>query len=79
MSSRFLSLKEVLTSYKCGGCICKVKYLKKYPEGVDRLFTGTREDLWNTVPPKMAQRIFSGMLNETLSILTVRYGQVGIK
>ncbi|KRT82886.1 hypothetical protein AMK59_4181, partial [Oryctes borbonicus] len=37
---------------------------------------GTKEDLWNTVPPKMAQRVFSGMLNETLTILTVRYGQI---
>ncbi|XP_044259026.1 uncharacterized protein LOC123007679 [Tribolium madens] len=36
---------------------------------------GTREDLWNTVPPKMAQRVFSGMLNESLTILTVRYTQ----
>lgn len=26
----------------------------------------------------MAQRVFQGMLNETLSILTVRYTQVGI-
>jgi hypothetical protein len=38
--------------------------------------TGTKEDLWNTVPPKMAQRVFSGMLNESLTILTVRYTQV---
>lgn len=37
---------------------------------------GTKEDLWNTVPPKIAQRIFSGMLNESLTILTVRYTQV---
>ncbi|XP_023018112.2 uncharacterized protein KIAA0825 isoform X1 [Leptinotarsa decemlineata] len=36
---------------------------------------GTREDLWNTVPPKMAQRVFSGMLNESLTILTVRFTQ----
>ncbi|XP_030762018.1 uncharacterized protein LOC115886854 [Sitophilus oryzae] len=36
---------------------------------------GTREDLWTTVPPKMAQRVFSGMLNESLTILTVRYTQ----
>ncbi|KAF7275918.1 hypothetical protein GWI33_011144 [Rhynchophorus ferrugineus] len=36
---------------------------------------GTKEDLWNTVPPKMAQRVFSGMLNESLTILTVRYTQ----
>ncbi|XP_060523495.1 uncharacterized protein LOC132700308 isoform X2 [Cylas formicarius] len=36
---------------------------------------GTREDLWNTVPPKMAQRVFAGMLNESLTILTVRYTQ----
>ncbi|KAJ8976340.1 hypothetical protein NQ317_009792 [Molorchus minor] len=34
---------------------------------------GTKEDLWNTVPPKMAQRVFAGMLNESLTILTVRY------
>ncbi|XP_066248590.1 LOW QUALITY PROTEIN: uncharacterized protein KIAA0825 homolog [Euwallacea similis] len=36
---------------------------------------GTKEDLWDTVPPKMAQRVFSGMLNESLTILTVRYTQ----
>ncbi|KAH1027558.1 hypothetical protein HUJ05_001042, partial [Dendroctonus ponderosae] len=36
---------------------------------------GTKEDLWNTVPPKMAQRVFAGMLNESLTILTVRYSQ----
>ncbi|XP_069686623.1 uncharacterized protein KIAA0825 [Periplaneta americana] len=36
---------------------------------------GTREDLWNTVPPKMAQRVLAGMLNESLTILTVRYMQ----
>ncbi|XP_037890187.1 uncharacterized protein LOC119637868 [Glossina fuscipes] len=37
---------------------------------------GTKDDLWNSVPPKMAQRIFSGMLNDTLSVLTVRYSQI---
>ncbi|XP_037940493.1 uncharacterized protein LOC119673299 [Teleopsis dalmanni] len=37
---------------------------------------GTNDDLWNSVPPKMAQRIFAGMLNETLSILTIRYSQI---
>ncbi|XP_013172139.1 PREDICTED: uncharacterized protein LOC106121150 isoform X3 [Papilio xuthus] len=37
---------------------------------------GSRKDLWDTVPPRMAQRIFAGMLNETLTILTVRYCQV---
>ncbi|XP_060801824.1 uncharacterized protein LOC106130373 isoform X2 [Amyelois transitella] len=36
---------------------------------------GSRKDLWGTVPPRMAQRIFAGMLNETLTILTVRYCQ----
>ncbi|PSN52582.1 hypothetical protein C0J52_13082 [Blattella germanica] len=36
---------------------------------------GTKEDLWNTVPPKMAQRVLAGMLNESLTILTVRYTQ----
>ncbi|CAG9824113.1 unnamed protein product [Phaedon cochleariae] len=36
---------------------------------------GTKEDLWNTVPPSMAQRVFSGMLNESLTILTIRYTQ----
>lgn len=41
------------------------------------LIKGTKEDLWNTVPPKMAQRVFAGMLNESLTILTVRYMQVG--
>ncbi|XP_024938115.1 uncharacterized protein LOC107265150 isoform X3 [Cephus cinctus] len=34
---------------------------------------GTKADLWNTVPPKMAQRVFSGMLNESLSIITARF------
>lgn len=34
---------------------------------------GTRQDLWNTVPPKTAQRVLAGMLNETLTILTSRY------
>ncbi|XP_055846207.1 uncharacterized protein LOC129912111 [Episyrphus balteatus] len=37
---------------------------------------GTKDDLWNSVPPKMAQRIFAGMLNETLSVLTVRYSHI---
>lgn len=36
---------------------------------------GTKEDLWNTVPPKMAQRVLAGMLNESLTILAVRYTQ----
>ncbi|RZF41589.1 hypothetical protein LSTR_LSTR000303 [Laodelphax striatellus] len=36
---------------------------------------GTREDLWTTVPPKMAQRVFAGVLNESLTILVVRYMQ----
>ncbi|XP_011634048.1 uncharacterized protein LOC105425139 isoform X1 [Pogonomyrmex barbatus] len=34
---------------------------------------GTKADLWNTVSPKMAQRVFSEMLNESLSILTTRF------
>jgi len=37
---------------------------------------GSKTDLWNSVPPKMAQKIFAGMLNETLSVLTVRYTQI---
>lgn len=37
------------------------------------IFTGTKADLWNTVSPKMAQRVFSGMLNESLSIITTRF------
>lgn len=37
---------------------------------------GSKNDLWNSVPPKMAQKIFAGMLNETLSVLTVRYTQI---
>ncbi|XP_046432279.1 uncharacterized protein LOC124185487 isoform X1 [Neodiprion fabricii] len=37
------------------------------------IILGTKEDLWNTVPPKMAQRVFSGMLDESLTILTVRF------
>ncbi|XP_058792263.1 uncharacterized protein LOC131664857 [Phymastichus coffea] len=34
---------------------------------------GTKTDLWNTVSPKMAQRVFSGMLNESLSIIVARF------
>ncbi|XP_052121022.1 uncharacterized protein LOC113216088 isoform X2 [Frankliniella occidentalis] len=34
---------------------------------------GTRTDLWNTVPPRTAQRVFAGMLNESLTILVARY------
>ncbi|XP_077267571.1 uncharacterized protein LOC143900281 isoform X1 [Temnothorax americanus] len=34
---------------------------------------GTKADLWNTVSPKMAQRVFSEMLNESLSIITTRF------
>lgn len=37
---------------------------------------GTKEDLWNSVPPKMSQDVLSGIINETLSVLTVRYTQV---
>lgn len=37
------------------------------------IFLGTKADLWNTVSPKMAQRIFSEMLNESLSIITTRF------
>jgi len=37
------------------------------------IFLGTKADLWNTVPPKMAQRVFSEMLNESLSIITTRF------
>ncbi|XP_076629595.1 uncharacterized protein LOC143345892 isoform X1 [Colletes latitarsis] len=33
----------------------------------------TKADLWNTVSPKMAQRVFSGMLNESLSIIVTRF------
>ncbi|KAG8296309.1 hypothetical protein J6590_059577 [Homalodisca vitripennis] len=36
---------------------------------------GTRSDLWSTVPPKTAQRVFAGMLNESLTIVTARYTQ----
>ncbi|XP_046837057.1 uncharacterized protein LOC124432294 isoform X1 [Vespa crabro] len=34
---------------------------------------GTRADLWETVPPQMAQRVFMGMLNESLSIIVTRF------
>ncbi|XP_050458079.1 uncharacterized protein LOC126854933 [Cataglyphis hispanica] len=34
---------------------------------------GTKADLWNTVSPKMAQRVFSEMLNESLSIIVTRF------
>lgn len=40
---------------------------------------GTQEDLWNSVPPKMAERVFAGILNETLSVLTVRYSHVSFQ
>nr|XP_018897061.1 PREDICTED: uncharacterized protein LOC109030520 [Bemisia tabaci] len=36
---------------------------------------GTQESLWNTVPPRTAQRVLGGMLNESLTILTFRYSQ----
>lgn len=36
---------------------------------------GTKEDLWNSVPPNMAQVVLSGIINETLTVLTVRYTQ----
>ncbi|KAK9506517.1 hypothetical protein O3M35_008440 [Rhynocoris fuscipes] len=36
---------------------------------------GTRQDLWSTLPPKTAQRVFAGMLNESLTIFTARYSQ----
>ena len=39
-------------------------------------YQGTQDDLWNTMPPKTAERIFSGLLNESLTILTSRYMQV---
>ncbi|KAG7213003.1 hypothetical protein KM043_002340 [Ampulex compressa] len=34
---------------------------------------GTKADLWSTLSPKMAQRVFSGMLNESLSIIVARF------
>lgn len=37
---------------------------------------GVKQDLWNSVPPNMAKRVFAGILNETLTILTARYAQV---
>ncbi|XP_055315065.1 uncharacterized protein LOC129575443 [Sitodiplosis mosellana] len=37
---------------------------------------GTKQDLWNSVPPRMAKRVLAEMLNETLTILTVRYEQI---
>ncbi|XP_036336658.1 uncharacterized protein LOC118746827 [Rhagoletis pomonella] len=37
---------------------------------------GIKDDLWNSVPPKMAQRIFAGILNETLGVLTSRYSLI---
>lgn len=36
---------------------------------------GIRDDLWNSVPPKMSQDVLSGIINESLSVLTVRYTQ----
>lgn len=43
------------------------------------LFLGTKADLWSTVSPKMAQRVFSGMLNESLSIIVTRFIYVILK
>lgn len=43
------------------------------------LFSGTKTDLWSTVSPKMAQRVFSGMLNESLSIIVTRFIYVILK
>ncbi|XP_024084874.1 uncharacterized protein LOC106674049 isoform X4 [Cimex lectularius] len=40
---------------------------------------GTRQDLWSTLPPKTAQRVFAGMLSESLTIFTARYCQVKFK
>ncbi|CAD7004473.1 unnamed protein product [Ceratitis capitata] len=37
---------------------------------------GIKDDLWNSVPPKMAQRIFAGILNETLGVLSARYSLI---
>lgn len=37
---------------------------------------GTKHDLWNSVPPSMAKRVLAEMLNETLTILAVRYEQI---
>ncbi|XP_043499356.1 uncharacterized protein LOC122522360 isoform X2 [Polistes fuscatus] len=34
---------------------------------------GTKADLWETVPPQMAQRVFTGMVNESLSIIVTRF------
>lgn len=42
------------------------------------IFLGTKRDLWSTVSPKMAQRVFSGMLNESLSIIVTRFIYVRI-
>ncbi|KAF6210222.1 hypothetical protein GE061_013325 [Apolygus lucorum] len=39
---------------------------------------GTRQDLWDTLPPKTAQRVFAGMLNESLTIFLARYSQAVI-
>ncbi|KAF6210245.1 hypothetical protein GE061_013349 [Apolygus lucorum] len=41
-------------------------------------FRGTRQDLWDTLPPKTAQRVFAGMLNESLTIFLARYSQAVI-
>ncbi|XP_049870073.1 uncharacterized protein LOC126369613 isoform X2 [Pectinophora gossypiella] len=37
---------------------------------------GVRKDLWDTVPPRMAQRIYAGILNEILTILTTNTTEV---
>ncbi|XP_023245520.1 uncharacterized protein LOC106647281 [Copidosoma floridanum] len=34
---------------------------------------GTKTDLWNTVSPKMAQRVLAGMLNDSLTIIACRF------
>ena len=34
---------------------------------------GLKADLWTTVPPKVAQKIFAGVFNDSLGILAIRY------
>jgi hypothetical protein len=37
---------------------------------------GLKTDLWNTIPPKTAQKIFASVFNESLGVLAVRYGSL---
>ena len=39
---------------------------------------GLRSDLYNSLPPGVAQPMFARLLNDSLGVLTVRYCQVSV-